>query len=400
MASILHVLLHFLRKLRFTRGSIHHYIKRWTSFLAFLGRRFGINYLWHDKKRGTSHKPTVAERSFSRTGGRLELGEFVVAASHIPASASHPSLHDVVRATGPPQTTTSRASPPASVRAEPQRDHAHPTTTTLGVGIYSNRSITNLSTLSRASDRLSILQTHSRESLHAPVGQTTRFPRAPHRQFGRGPSASPSRERPSRSPSPPGRAHQPSPTSRIYPLPRLEVDTSNLHPTHVDSRNSPITPPTAVSHVHVHEPLSPPSLHGHRRRQSSTSVVVGIVTPSTESLPLSPLPNQHPLTDEPYTIGSPGDDPSPVADAPNAREGSPQHSPIASSPSAASDLELPEGRFLQLINSEQVPRYTKEVTVQVDYLTTSIKIIKSFCRPRERTFYEIPRLTTSFPQYV
>jgi hypothetical protein len=398
MASILHVLLHFLRKLRFTRGSIHHYIKRWTSFLAFLSRRFGINYLWHDRKRGTSREPTQAGRSFSRTGGRLELGEFVVAASHIPASASHPSLHDVVGATGQPQTTTSRTSPPASVRAEPQRDHAHPTT--LGVGIYSNRSITNLSTLSRASDRLSILQTHSRESLHATVGQATRFPRAPHRQFGRGPSASPSRERPSRSPSPPSRAHQPSPTSRIHPLPRLEVDTSNLHPTHVDSRNSPINPPSAVSHVHVHEPLSPPSLHGHRRRQSSTSVIVGIVTPSTESLPLSPLPNQRPLTDEPYTIGSPGDDPSPVTDAPDAREGSPQHSPIASSPSATSNLELPEGRFLQLINSEQVPRYTKEVTVQVDYIITSLKTIKSFCRPRERTFYEIPRLTTSFPQYV
>jgi hypothetical protein len=278
MASILQFFLYLLRKLRFTRGSIHHYIKRWTSFLAFLSRRFGINYLWHDRKRGTSREPTQAGRSFSRTGGRLELGEFVVAASHIPASASHPSLHDVVGATGQPQTTTSRTSPPASVRAEPQRDHAHPTT--LGVGIYSNRSITNLSTLSRASDRLSILQTHSRESLHATAGQATRFLRAPHCQIGRGPSASPSRER-----------------------------------------------------------------------------------PSTESHPLSPLPNQRPLTDEPYNIGSPGDDPSPVADAPDAREGSPQHSPIASSPSATSNLELPEGRFLQLINSEQVPRYTKEVTV-------------------------------------
>jgi hypothetical protein len=252
MASILQFLLYLLRKLCFTRGSIHHYIKRWTSFLAFLGRRFGINYLWHDRKRGTSHEPTQAGRSFSRTGGRLELGEFVVAASHIPASASHPSLHDVVGATGQPQTTTSRTSPPASVRAEPQRDHAHPTTTTLGVGIYSNRSITSLSVLSRASDRLPILQTHSYESLHATVGQATRFPSAHHRQFGRGPSA-----------------------------------TSNL--------------------------------------------------------------------------------------------------------------ELPEGRFLQLINSDQVPRYTKEVTVQVDYTITILKTNKSFCRPRERTFYEIPRRTTSFP---
>jgi hypothetical protein len=157
----------------------------------------------------------------------------------------------VAGATGQPHTNPSRTSPPASIRAEPHRDHAHPTTT-LGVGIYGNRSSANLSTHSRASDRLSILhQTHSRESLHASAGQTTRFPRAPHRQFGRGPSPSPSRER---SPSPPGRVHQPSPTSRIHPLPRLELDTTNLHPTHVDIRaqslSIPLQPcPTHMSHL-------------------------------------------------------------------------------------------------------------------------------------------------------
>ena len=383
MASILHFLLYFLRKLRFTKDSIRSCIKRWALFLAFLGRRFGINHLWHDEKRGACHRPAHVEPSFSRKGVRLELGKFVVAASQVPASASHPSLHDVAGDTGvapgQPQTTSpSRASPPASIRAEPHRDPAHPATT-LGVGIYSNHSTTNFSTHSRASDRLGIIQTQSRESLHAPVGQTTRFPRAPHRQFGRGPSPSPSRERPSRSPSPPARVHQPSPTSRLHPLPRLEVDTSNLHPTHSESRNSPINPPSAVSHTH--EPLSPPSLHGHRRRQSSTSVVVGIVTPSTESLPLSPLANQHPLTDEPYTIGSPIDPPSPIAEAPDAREESPQHSPIASSPSATSNLDLPDGRFLQLINSEQVPRYTKEVTVQVYHIITSVKPLSFFAGP-------------------
>jgi hypothetical protein len=381
MASIYHFLLYFLRKFRFTKSSIHRCIKRWALFLAFLGRKFGINYLWYDEKRG---KPRQAGPSLSRMGARLELGEVVVAASHIPASAthpstSHPSLHDVAGATGQPHTNpSSRTSPPASIRAEPHphRDHAHPTTT-LGVGIYGNRSSANLSTHSRASDRLSILhQTHSRESLHASIGQAARFPRAPHRQFGRGPSPSPSRER---SPSPPARVHQPSPTSRIAPLPRLELDTTNLHhPTHVEIRVSPINPPSAVSHAH--EPLSPPSLHGHRRRQSSTSVVVGIVTPSTESLPLSPLPNQQPLSEEPYTIGSPNEGPT-VADAPDARAGTPLQSPIASSPSATSDLELPDGRVLQLINSEQVPRYTKEDTVQVDDIITSIKPLSLFAGP-------------------
>ncbi|KAI9458584.1 hypothetical protein BJY52DRAFT_412493 [Lactarius psammicola] len=250
---------------------------------------------------------------------------------------------------------------------------AHPATV-LDAGIYSNHSSTNLSTHSRASDRLSIIQTHSRESLHAPAGQTTRFPRAPHRQFGRGPSASPSRERPSR--ERPSRS--PSPTEPIPRPPRLEIDVTNLRPpTHVDDRKSPINTPSATSPAHA--PLSPPSLHGNRRRQSSTSVIVGIVNPSTDSLPLSPSTNRPPLTDEPYTISSPIDHSFTVAHAPDAREGS-TNSPTASSPSATSNFELPAGRFLQLINSEQVPRYTKDVTV-----------------PRDRTFYEIPPLTRSFP---
>ena len=367
MASIYDFLLYFLRKLRFTKGSIYRCIKRWALFLAFLGRRFGINYLWYDEKRG---KPRQAERSLSQ---RRELGEFVVAASQIPASASHPSLHDVVGATGQSHTNpSSHTSPLASIRAEPHQDHADPMT---GVGIYGNRSSADLSTHSRASDSLSILhQTHSRESLHGSIGQTSRFPRAPHRrQFGRGPS--PSRER---SPSPPDRDHQPSPTSPIHPLPHLELDTTNLHPTHVDARNSPINPSSAVSHAH--EPPSAPSLHGHRRRQSSTSVVVEIVTPSTESLPLSLFPNQQPLSEEPYTIGSPNYRLT-VPDAPDAREGLPPHSPIDSPPSTTSDLDLPDGRVLQLFNSEQVPRYTRDVTVQVDDIITSMKPLSHLAGP-------------------
>jgi hypothetical protein len=368
MPSILNFLLNFLRKLRLTRGvSIHYFIKRWALFLAFLRRRLGVNHLWHDRKRGTPHKPSQEERSPSGTGARLELGEYVVAASQIPASASHPNLPDVVVTTGQPQTTSSsRASPPASLTVEPHRDHAHPTALTV---IHSNRSVANLSTHSRASDRLSIIQTHSRESLHAPGGQTTRFPRGPHRQFGRGPSPSPSRERPSGSPSP---------TNRVYPLPHLEIDTTNLRPqTHVDGRHSPVTPSSVASHAHA--PLSPPSLHGHHRRRSSTSVVVGIVTPSTDSLPLSPLTNQPPLTDEPYAIGPLIDPSSPIADAPDARERSSQHSPTTSSPT--SNFDLPLGRVLQLINSEQVPRYTKEVPVQVDYIIATIKPLSLFSGP-------------------
>ncbi|KAH9074274.1 hypothetical protein EDB83DRAFT_1950268 [Lactarius deliciosus] len=77
--------------------------------------------------------------------------------------------------------------------------------------------------------------------------------------------------------------------------------------------------------------------------------------------------------------GSPIGQSSPVTDAPNTREGS-TNSPTASSPSASSNFELPASRFLQLINSEQVPRYTKDVTVSL-----------------EGTYFEIPPLTRTFP---
>src|SRR6266404_6741629 len=169
-------------------------------------------------------------------------------------------------------------------------------------------------------------------SLHAPRAP---HPRAPHRQFGRGPSLSPLPEgpRPSRSLSP---------TDCTHHRPHFEIDVLNLH-SQSRGRKSPINSSSATSHAHT--PLSPPSISRHRRRQS--------------------------LTDQsPYTIGSPT-----PPDAPEGRTGSPHHSPTASSPSVTLNLDFPAGRLVQLIHSEQVPRYAKarDVTVQVDYIhiTTS-----------------------------
>ena len=335
MTSILKLFRDILSKLGSSRGFFHRFFRHWALFLAFLGRRLGVWRLWDDRKRGAFPKAKQAERSYPSTESSLDSREHAIfAASSIPESASHPSLRDIT--------------------------DMWSTGSTIGVGIYSNRSsVANLSTHSRASDRLSIILSHSRGSSHAPIGQTIRFHRAPHRQFGRGPSPSPSRERPSRSPSP---------TSRIHQLPRLEIDFTNLHPpTYVGDRDSP--PPAAY-------PDEPVILH--ERRRSTTSVVVGVETPSTESLPLSPSANQQPLLEEPYAMPSPIYPTYPVADA---GEGSPNHSPISSSPSTTFNLDLPEGRFLQLINSEEVPRYTKEVMVQVDYIITSIKPLSLFAGP-------------------
>ncbi|KAH9172698.1 hypothetical protein EDB89DRAFT_2069372 [Lactarius sanguifluus] len=89
---------------------------------------------------------------------------------------------------------------------------------------------------------------------------------------------------------------------------------------------------------------------------------------------------ESPLTEEPYSLGHLS-----VVDTLDLREGLPEHDSTTSSSSAMSNFELPPGRILQLIHSEQVPRYTKDVKVQ------------SFGRPRERTFFEIPPLTRTFP---
>ncbi|KAI9458570.1 hypothetical protein BJY52DRAFT_1416360 [Lactarius psammicola] len=68
--------------------------------------------------------------------------------------------------------------------------------------------------------------------------------------------------------------------------------------------------------------------------------------------------------EEPYIIGSLSGHLSPVSGVLDPRDGLPQRTPTTSSSSATSDFDLPDGHFLQLFNSEQVPRYTKGVTVQ------------------------------------
>ncbi|KAH9026190.1 hypothetical protein EDB85DRAFT_2149268 [Lactarius pseudohatsudake] len=183
---------------------------------------------------------------------------------------------------------------------------------------------------------LRIIRTRSRESMNAPVGPTPSS-RAPGNQFGRGSSGSSSRES-SRSPSPTDRGRQP------YP----EIDVTKLHPpTQVasDCGSSPINPPSVAHHADAQPSVS--HSRNSLKRSSTTSVVVKIVNPSTDPLPTS-------------------------------------------------DFDLPDGRFLQLIHSEQVPRYTKGVTVQVEYIITTIKPLSLFGRPREKTYFKIPRLTTTF----
>jgi hypothetical protein len=94
---------------------------------------------------------------------------------------------------------------------------------------------------------------------------------------------------------------------------------------------------------------------------ASTGVVVDIHNLPTESHPSISLTNLLSLTDEPYVIGLPTSHLSPAS---AGVEGSSQLPRSASS--VISDLHMPEGRYLQLINSDQVPRCTKDIGMQVN----------------------------------
>ncbi|KAH9164850.1 hypothetical protein EDB89DRAFT_1892589 [Lactarius sanguifluus] len=315
MASILSLFrdIQVVYKLRPTRGFVRLFVRRCALILAFLGRRLGILRMWDDRKRpGTFPKAEQAKRSSPGPGTSLDSRRHViVAASSVPASASHASLRDVSGAIQQLQQAASGTTPPS----DHWQDQAKPSSESVCDAICRRSTDSGSSARGRSSDRPYIVRTRSRESRNAPVSPT-RSSRAPDHQFGRGSSASSSRES----------LRPPSPTDR-GPQPYLEIGVTKLHaPTQVDSGSNPINPPSVAPHADAQ-----PSVPGFRnRRSSTTSVVVKVVNPSTDPLPTS-------------------------------------------------NFDLPTDRLLQLIHSEQVPRYTKGVTV-----------------PREKTYFEIPPLTRTF----
>jgi hypothetical protein len=379
MALVLNVLLEILRILRFARDYIKRFPGRGASLLALLGRkltawwRFWRGRLGSYGGRKSARRPFVGTEagSSSVSGGSAAVGGYVVAASSVPPSASHPSLHE--RTEGQQQLATVvypvSTHPPVIASLSVDHPYGHNPPQALGPGGLVNRSSGNLSVASiqsRASDRFSIITT-SRDSIRSTLGQPSRLPRAAHRQFGRGPDPSRSRERLSR---PSSRPNTPSSRPHTPPNPpRLEIITNVPSAAHGNGRVSPLVPPTASS-AHTHQPLSPPTSNEVRRRNSSTSFIVDVQNPSTESLPISPSTTNLPgieerLAEESTTAHSSPD--LPIVD---------QHDePVPSSPTSSNagtlDYYVPDGRFVQLINSDQVPRYTKDALMQVEYTILS-----------------------------
>jgi len=425
MAPLLHrkIFLAILSKLRFSTDYTKRCLGRLALLLVFLGRKF--SQWWHSRrpgKPGTSQTlkpvprpvdPSFLGNSYSVSGGPTIVKQYTVAASSVPVSASLASLHESVErqpATAAPITDIRVSIPPALPNIPVEHSHGHDPPRPLGgrgpvdrgsgdpsaanilspgsasvrfsvittsrdshrathgqpsrlprAAHLNRRSMSMASVQSRASDRLSVITT---SSIRATPGQLSRRPRAVHRQFGRGPDPSRSGERPTRPTTPLSPPHTP-----LSP-PRLEIVTTNLPSAgHESSRVGPVVPPS-LSPAYTHEPLSPPPMNEIRRRRSLTSFIVDVQNPSTESLPTTPLATSPPLTEEPLamesaTAHSPPD--SPVVD---------QHDePVPDSPTSSDaetvDYYLPEGRFVQLFNSDQIPRYDKKVLMQVEYIILS-----------------------------
>jgi hypothetical protein len=364
MSPILKALLQCLRILRLVREYIQTFPGRWTSLLAVLSRRLGL--LWRGlRKPGTSRGPKSSEPPlFGTSASRYPVShsstsrEYVIAASTVPESANYPSSQD--RAEMQPATAVPTTGVPLTTQDSLSVDNLHPINPPLPFDgrILAHRSSGNLSAVSvqsRASDRFSVITT-SRESMRAiPVGQPSRLSRAPHRQFGRGPDPSRSRDR-SRPDTTTSRPHTP------HELPRLQVITSNApHFSHGDDGVGSVNLPSPSAYTH--EPLSPPTMDRNNKKRSSTSLVFNVQNPSTDSLPISSTVNPLPLTEEPFAIDTTTAHSSPVTTPADLHDEG-----FSRSLTSISDYLLPEGRFVQLINSDQVPRYTKSVTMQVGFI--------------------------------
>ncbi|KAH9981642.1 hypothetical protein BJV74DRAFT_887437 [Russula compacta] len=381
MVSILKVVLEFLRTLRFEGNYVKRFPGRCASLIAFLGRKLGVLWRLWLGKLGTFRTPKPVGPSFPGNGERScsvsdsspVFREYIVAASNVPASASQPSLHERIER----QLATRAQSPiPNTLSVDQPFVHTFNPTHSLDGRNPTNRSSGNLSTHSRASDRLSIITKNSRSSLRGSVRAGHPSPKAPYHQFGRGPDPSPSSEQLSRQPSPINRLNIPHQHSHH------QIVTTDI-PSHAQAgdRVSPTVIPRSLaaspsSLSCTHEPLSPPPIP-EQRTGSSTSMVLDlrIQNPSTDSLRITPSTNPQILVEEPMAMDLPAYS-SPVSFTMEHLETASQFTVS----SATSDFLLPEGRFVQLIISDQIPRYTKDIKIS-----------------REGKMNHIKPLTTTFP---
>ena len=334
MATLFHwkIVLAFLSKLRFARDYAKCCLGRLALLFAFLGRKFSKWCHSRPGKPDTSKTLKTADppfhdsdgNSYSVTGGPTIVKQYTIAGSSVPTSASLPSLHE--RVERQPATAATTVNARVGTLPAPAHDPVNRRSASIG------------STQSRASDRFSVITT-SHDSTRATHDQPSRLPRATHRQ---GPDPSRSRERPTR----PSTPHDP-------PRPSPDIITTNLFSLdHEDGRVSPALQPSAsslASSPYTHRSLNLSPTDETRRKETRTSFVVDVQNPLTESLPMEPT-TAHSSPDPPIVDQHDG----PVPGTPT------------SSNAATLDYSVPEGRFVRLVNSEQLPRHKKGALMQVE----------------------------------
>jgi len=339
---------------------------------AYLSRK--LSEWWRSwlKKLGTHRNPKPANPSFpgGRGGSCLVSCSSArgcaarVAASTVPVSAGAANRQSREDAESQPETALPSSPIPVTLSVDPPwvpSPNLNPRSHWVGERSPTNHSSENLSVQS-ASDSLSMISI-SRTPLPAPVqnDRPSQDPRATYSQFGPGPGASRSRGRSSRSPSP-----KPSLNTAQRHYFDIVSTGMQIH-AHADRGISPTISPQISTDFpspssRTREQLSPPAIR--RGAQSTTSIGWDIQNPSTESLPNTSLINAREFTEALTTVETSTH--SPRISLADRSETASQHSHTASS--APSDhFILPEGRILQLINSNQIPRYAKNITVQVDY---------------------------------
>ena len=365
MLSLLRILLEILRRLRPAKDHIERFLRCWPSLLAYLVRKMRESrFLWPSKP-GTIRNPKPAESSFRRDGPGFPsvssgsvctggIGGYVVAASTVPTSADQPMGHgraELQPDTAPPTPTL------ATLTVDPPWAQG-PSMTNYTVGSsHANHSSGNLSVQSRASSRPSTIS-FSRTSLCAPVqnDRPSQDPRATYRQFGRGPGTSRPRGRSSRSPSP-------QPSLNTAQPDRLDIARTGAHTyTQPDGAISSTTVPQGLmdlrsSAFHTQEWPGQRAIRPQKKR--TTSIGLNVQNPSMESLPTTSI-NAQEITEEPMAMST-STHPSLHISPSDRAETASQISRTASS--STSVFALPEGCFLQLITSDQIPRYTKNVTM-------------------------------------
>ena len=373
MASPPRILVEVLRRSLPTKDHIKRFLRRWTSLLAFLVRKLGKwRFLWGSKlgtirssKPPESSLPSDKAGSSSVSGGSVCTGGidgYVVSACTVPASANQPPGCERAERPEPQSDTTPTTSTLATIPVDLPEALVGPSTINQTVeSSHDNHSSGNLSVQSRASDRLSTIST-SRPSLRALV-QNDQLPqdhRVTHGRLMPGLGASQLIDRSSRSPSP-----QPS-------LNTAQPDNLDTTPTGLNcsARAGRVISMTfglqgltdlPSSFSDTQERPGQPAIRPQMQR--TTSVISNVQNPSTESLQTTSI-NAREITEEPISVDTSTHVSHHISPSDRAEAAS-QNSPTTSS--AASVFVLPEGRYLQMINSDQVPRYEKNITVQVGH---------------------------------